>query len=319
MLMASTGGACIRSVHNSLSCTSLLQVLLGDNCHIYNYEGGGISALGGLAFHVLHNEPNGEILLENLQAAIRYRKMRLSQNLCAHGCFAVAIPHAAASCCSMSDNTNPPHLRPRLALENPISGSALCAHCNPLTILFVCLLLLTLLHKCRPDDAHCSRTGLVCLESSHNRCGGTVLSLEYMATVKNWADSLGIPVHLDGARVFNAAEALGVSVGSIAAHVTTIQFCLSKVCILIPTLACLWAVVCAELRCVYSPPDIVVCAGIYMHACTNDVIKLGIAHVQSNYFPYMQSCTGKDVMQTNSITGLISSITRCLTCMCAVT
>ncbi len=99
-------------------------------------------------------------------------------------------------------------------------------------ILFVCLLLLTLLHKCRPDDAHCSRTGLVCLESSHNRCGGTVLSLEYMATVKKWADSLNIPVHLDGARVFNAAEALGVSVGSIAAHVTTIQFCLSKVWIL---------------------------------------------------------------------------------------
>ena len=50
----------------------MLQVLLGDNCHIYNYEAGGISALGGIAFHVLHNEPNGEILLENLQAAIRY-------------------------------------------------------------------------------------------------------------------------------------------------------------------------------------------------------------------------------------------------------
>ena len=52
-------------------CNTGMQVLLGDNCHIYNYEAGGISALGGLAFHVLHNEPNGEILLENLQAAIR--------------------------------------------------------------------------------------------------------------------------------------------------------------------------------------------------------------------------------------------------------
>ena len=81
----------------------------------------------------------------------------------------------------------------------------------------------------RPDDAHCSRTGLVCLESSHNCCGGTVLSLDYMKAVKQWADSHGMPVHLDGARVFNAAEALSVDVGAIAAHVTSVQFCLSKV------------------------------------------------------------------------------------------
>lgn len=82
---------------------------------------------------------------------------------------------------------------------------------------------------CRPDDYHASPTGLICLESSHNRCGGTVLSLEYMTAVKQWADSLGIPVHLDGARVFNAAQALGVSVSTVAAQFTTIQFCLSKV------------------------------------------------------------------------------------------
>ena len=86
LLMASTGGAGIPNVHKPLQCRSsvcrsLLQVLLGDNCHIYNYEGGGISALGGLAFHVMHNESNGEILLEDLQAAIRYCKMRLSQSL----------------------------------------------------------------------------------------------------------------------------------------------------------------------------------------------------------------------------------------------
>ena len=61
-----------------------LQVLLGDNCHIYNYEAGGISALGGIAFHVLHNEQNGEILLENLQSAIRYDTdvHRLSTHAC---------------------------------------------------------------------------------------------------------------------------------------------------------------------------------------------------------------------------------------------
>ena len=82
---------------------------------------------------------------------------------------------------------------------------------------------------CRPDDAHCPRTGLLCLESSHNRCGGTALSLDYMSAVKQWADSVGIPVHLDGARIFNAAQALGVSVDKIAANVTSVQFCLSKV------------------------------------------------------------------------------------------
>ena len=49
----------------------VLQVLLGDNSHLYNYEAGGISALGGLAFHVIHNEPNGELPLEKLQQAIR--------------------------------------------------------------------------------------------------------------------------------------------------------------------------------------------------------------------------------------------------------
>lgn len=57
-----------------------------------------------------------------------------------------------------------------------------------------------------------------------------MLSLDYMAKVKQWADGLDLPVHLDGARVFNAAAALGVSVGDIASHVTSVQFCLSKVC-----------------------------------------------------------------------------------------
>ena len=50
-----------------------------------------------------------------------------------------------------------------------------------------------------------------------------------MSAVKQWADSVGIPVHLDGARIFNAAQALGVSVDKTAANVTSVQFCLSKV------------------------------------------------------------------------------------------
>lgn len=50
-----------------------------------------------------------------------------------------------------------------------------------------------------------------------------------MKAVKQLADSLALPVHLDGARVFNAAAALGVDVRAVAANFTSIQFCLSKV------------------------------------------------------------------------------------------
>ena len=145
--MASTGGAGIPNVHKPLQCRSLLQVLLGDNCHIYNYEGGGISALGGLAFYVMHNEPNGEILLEDLQAAIRYCKMRLSQSLCTPGCIAGAMSHAAAGCCSTSANQNPTHRRPQLhcrCCQHPTSDNNACAQYNSFMILFICRLLLTL-------------------------------------------------------------------------------------------------------------------------------------------------------------------------------
>ena len=49
---------------------------------------------------------------------------------------------------------------------------------------------------CRADDQHCPRTSLVCIESTHNRCGGCVLSLDYMRSLKTWADSLVRPSHL---------------------------------------------------------------------------------------------------------------------------
>jgi threonine aldolase len=71
-------------------------------------------------------------------------------------------------------------------------------------------------------------TGLICIENTHNRCGGAVLSLEYMRTVRELASSRGIPIHLDGARIFNAAASLGVSPADIAAEVDSVQFCFSK-------------------------------------------------------------------------------------------
>jgi len=71
-------------------------------------------------------------------------------------------------------------------------------------------------------------TGLVCLENTHNMAGGTVTSLEVLKEVWRGAKEVGLPVHLDGARVFNAATALGRSVAELTAGFDTVMFCLSK-------------------------------------------------------------------------------------------
>ena len=71
-------------------------------------------------------------------------------------------------------------------------------------------------------------TGVVCVENTHNRCGGVALD---RATVKSMADvahAHGVPVHMDGARVFNAAAALGVPVAEVVRDVDSVQFCFSK-------------------------------------------------------------------------------------------
>jgi len=78
----------------------------------------------------------------------------------------------------------------------------------------------------RPDDIHEPRTALICLENA--LANGRVVPVETMAEVARIARSHGIPVHLDGARVFNAATALGVDVRAITEHVDTVSCCLSK-------------------------------------------------------------------------------------------
>jgi len=80
----------------------------------------------------------------------------------------------------------------------------------------------------RGENVHFPTTRLICLENTHNRCGGAVLTVEQMAAVRQVADTHGLAVHLDGARLFNAAVALGVDVSAIAAQVDSVQFCLSK-------------------------------------------------------------------------------------------
>ncbi len=80
----------------------------------------------------------------------------------------------------------------------------------------------------RADDIHQPPTALICLENTHNRAGGAVIPLAAMQSVYALAVRHGLPLHLDGARIFNAAIALGVAAKEIAACATTVQFCLSK-------------------------------------------------------------------------------------------
>jgi threonine aldolase len=80
----------------------------------------------------------------------------------------------------------------------------------------------------RQPDIHEPVTGLLCLENTHNRKGGTCLSPKQTAAVTAVAHDAGFPVHLDGARVFNAAVALGVDVRELTGPVDSVMFCLSK-------------------------------------------------------------------------------------------
>jgi threonine aldolase len=77
----------------------------------------------------------------------------------------------------------------------------------------------------KPDDAHFAKSRLLCLE---NTLGGRVLSLDYMAKATALARGRGLATHLDGARVFNAATALGVPVRELAQHFDSVSVCFSK-------------------------------------------------------------------------------------------
>ncbi|GAB6904843.1 low-specificity L-threonine aldolase [Desulfosarcina cetonica] len=126
------------------------EILLGDQSHIFFYEQGGASALGGIHPRTLPNAADGTIDLEKIAAAIR------------------------------------------------------------------------------PDDVHFPHSRLIILENTHNRCDGTPLTVDYTAAVGDLARRHGLALHLDGARIFNAAAALGVDAAELAAPADSITFCLSK-------------------------------------------------------------------------------------------
>ncbi|MGA8179785.1 MAG: low-specificity L-threonine aldolase [Desulfobacterales bacterium] len=79
-----------------------------------------------------------------------------------------------------------------------------------------------------PDDVHFPRTKLIVLENTHNRCNGSPLDIGYMHTVAQLARRYGLKLHIDGARLFNAALALGVEAKDLAADADSVSICLSK-------------------------------------------------------------------------------------------
>lgn len=127
------------------------KVIVGDEAHIFHYEQGGAAVVGGLVYHILPTNAQGELPLDRLAATAR-----------------------------------------------------------------------------RVDDSHQAWPGVICLENTHNRCGGTVLSLDYIAQVREIATHAGVPLHLDGARMANAAVALGVDLRTVAAPFDSVQLDLSK-------------------------------------------------------------------------------------------
>lgn len=128
------------------------EVILGDQSHIYHYEAGGVSALGGCVLHPVPTGRFGDVEIHDLENAIR----------------------PAAS------------------------------------------------------DIHAAPAGVICLENTHNRCGGTVLSPTYLEAVRTLANQKKLPIHLDGSRIFNAAVARSCSVKDLTQQADSVQFCLSK-------------------------------------------------------------------------------------------
>jgi threonine aldolase len=79
-----------------------------------------------------------------------------------------------------------------------------------------------------PDDPQFAIPSLLCLENTQNRCGGVVLPMDYLREVRQFAVDRSVPIHLDGARLFNAVIALEVAPSDITCFADSVQFCLSK-------------------------------------------------------------------------------------------
>lgn len=132
-------------------CSRGDEVILGDRSHVFRFEGGGISALGSLHPHIVPNQDDGTLNLEDVEAAIR-----------------------------------------------------------------------------PPGNDHFPTTRAVVIENTHNICSGAAIPVSYFADLEQLAKRNDLKIHLDGARIFNAATAHQVEVTDYTNHVDSVSLCLSK-------------------------------------------------------------------------------------------
>jgi threonine aldolase len=131
-------------------CARGEEIILGSFAHTFYFEQGGSAAVGGIHPRTLPNQPDGTLVLSDIEGAIR------------------------------------------------------------------------------ADNVHFPRTRLIVLENTHNLCGGHPLDIDYMKAVGDVARRHGLKIHVDGARIFNAAAALDVPAAELAADADSVSFCLSK-------------------------------------------------------------------------------------------
>lgn len=137
------------------------------------------------------------------QVAVRLHCQRGDEFLCEYGCHIFTYEQAAFA--SMSG-----------VAAHPLVGR----HGN--------LTLEQLVAARRPDNEHAARTTLVCLEHTHNRAGGKLLDWAEVLKIEAWCRAHSIRLHLDGARLFNAAVATGKPLAELAAPFDTVSVCFSK-------------------------------------------------------------------------------------------
>lgn len=126
------------------------EIILGDQCHVYAWEGAGVPIFGGVSLNVIKNEENGTINLDEIEKSV-----------------------------------------------NPV-------------------------------DDHKPTTSVVSIENTHNQCGGYPVNESYIKDLRSLCDLKKLKIHMDGARLFNAAISLNTDVSSLTKHVDTTTFCLSK-------------------------------------------------------------------------------------------
>ena len=126
------------------------EIILGNKCHVYAWEGSGVSIYGGISMKIINNNNDGSFDL------------------------------------------------------NELSGSI-----NPL-------------------DDHKPKTSTISIENTHNQCGGTPLTLDFIENVNSIARKNNLKIHMDGARLFNASVAQRKSIKDIVENIDSVTFCLSK-------------------------------------------------------------------------------------------